>query len=189
SKKTFSSCNIPLDKKKKATTIGGTKWEKVVGSGANCETVDEAIERVIRSANTPGGIPKGKNAAGQLSSDGRRDGQGENPGRLPGGVAAFGQKVLRDERERRSRPGLSHESMGRNRKEAREKVVLQPSQTKVSNAHQLLRASRRGGWARAHSNSTGLAGIRVDEGRSGCAGRADVPANLESRAVPRAARP
>src|SRR5579863_7626940 len=145
--------------------------------------------RVKPKAGIPAELLESINAKGQLSGDGGREGAGEGSRGLSSRTAPGRQEVLRDERQRRSCSGLSPEGMGRDRAKAREEVVLQSGQAKVPGTNQLLRASGRGGWTGAHLNSTRLAGIRADEGRSGRAGKPHVPANLESRAIPRAVEP
>ena len=161
----------------------GRKWRPVVAMSEKwgCFRGDE---RVNARAKTPHQLQKGFHAAGQLSGDGGREGSGENSGRLPGRVAQVGNEILRHQRHRRLRPDLSDEGVGRDRKEAGKTFLSQPREAAISGAHQLLRASRRGGWAGAHFNSTRTAGIGADEGRSGRAGLSHVPASLEPCAIP-----
>ena len=157
-----------LDKMQTNTTIGAQVGESG-GSGRKCNGSGKRRKRVIPRANTPGKVLR--NAAGQLSGDGRREGPGENPGRLPGRVAqgrATKFYVTSDNGDHaRVYPMKVWEEI---EKKARKTFLAQPRQAKISGAHQLLRSSRRGGWAGAHFNSTRSAGIGADEGRSGRAG-------------------
>src|SRR5487761_702428 len=84
---------------------------------------------------------KTRNAAGKPSSDSGREGTGEDSRRLFSRTAPAGQAVLRDERERRPRAHLSHEGVGRNRKEAREAFFAQSGQAQIPGANELLRTS------------------------------------------------
>src|SRR6185437_9651448 len=122
---------------------------------------------VISILRTLTGGLKGFDAARQLSGDGGRKGPGENPVRFSRADAEGRLEVLCNKREGRSRQGLSHEGVGRDRKEAGEIILSQQRQAEISGAHKLLRASGGGGWS----------------------GAANVPGNLESRQVPRPIEP
>src|SRR5690242_1252980 len=84
------------------------------------------------SSHAPADSFRGLDAARQLSGDGRRKGPGENPIGFSRADGKAGFEVLRDQRARRSRPGLSHEGMGRDRKEAGEAFFLQQRETEIS---------------------------------------------------------
>src|SRR6185437_6756061 len=81
------------------------------------------------------------NAAGKLWSDGRRKETGKDSRRLFGLTAPAGQTILLDQRERRLRQNLSHESVGRDRTHARQAFLSQPGQAEIPDANELLRTS------------------------------------------------
>src|SRR5215831_7663005 len=89
------------------------------------------------SIHPPADLFRGLDAARQLSGDGRRQGPGENPVGLSCADAKAGFEVLRNQRAWRSRPGLSHEGLGRDRKEARETFLIQQRETQISGSREL----------------------------------------------------
>src|SRR5215469_3097202 len=129
-----------------------------------------ANQRVRSIASTPafsvrGEVTTAHDAARQLSSDGRRKGQGEDSRRFSRDHAEGRAAILRDVRAGRLRVDLPDESLGRDREEAGEATFEQRSQAEISRTHQLLRTSGRGGWAGARFDSTCIEGIGGDEGR------------------------
>src|SRR5271156_5013616 len=205
------SRTIPLDMFAKLSTIraqSGKKWRRGVesvgqwGPGSKRRTQQQVVansdsstfsyrnttaganQRVTLMTHTPGGLFEGFHAAGQLSSDGGRERPAENSRRLSGRTAQERHKVLRHLHQGRSRHHLLHESLGRNRKEAREAFFAQRGETKISIAYELLRSSGRGGWLGAHSDSTCTQRIGGNEGGSGRPGQFDLPGSLESQPVP-----
>src|SRR6202046_4277581 len=103
----------------------------------------------MAQVHTPGGPFEAFHAAGQLSSDGGRKGESKNPRGLSRRTAQGRHEILRHQLSRRSRSRVSDESLGRNRKEARQTLLAQRSQTKISSPRELLWAS--GGSGRAES--------------------------------------
>src|SRR5271168_2320329 len=165
------------------------KWRKQKQALPFRNATAGANQRVIFEMHTPGGLFEGFHAAGQLSSDGGREGAAEDSRRLSGRPAQERHKVLRNLDQGRSRHHLSHESLGRNRKETGEAFFAQRGKTKIPITDELLRSGGRGGWLGAHSNSTRTQRIGGNEGGSGRPGKLDVPGSLESQPVPGTAEP
>src|SRR5271154_3142963 len=110
-------------------------------------------------------------AAGKLSSEGRREGPVEGAGGVSRGADGVWQPILYHQSYGRIGADLSHEGLGGDRRQAGEALQFQPGEAKVFEAHQLFWADGGAGRAGSAVDSGGVARGSTGQRRRGCAGQ------------------
>src|SRR5271155_5033912 len=108
-------------------------------------------------------------AAGELSSESRREGPLEGAGGVSRSADGVWQPILYHQSYGRIGADLSHEGLGRNRRQAGEGLQFESGEAKVFEAHQLFWTDGRARRTGAAIDSGGVARGSAGQGRRGCA--------------------